>query len=405
MQVIGASKVFICDEKFSIIENGAIAFDEKIVEIGDYATLEKKYTKGDFYKDCVLLPSFVNPHIHFEFSNNTSDFLYGGFDKWLDSVMQQRDKVLSNNTQAIQNAINEQLASGVGSVGAISSYGDDRFALAKSPLKVVFFNEVIGSNPSAIDFLFSNFLQRLEASKELASSTFFPAIALHSPYSVHYILAKKVLSLAKAQNLPTSVHFLESKEERQWLEDSKGYFKNFYEKTLHIKDPKSLYSIEEFIELFQDMDTLFVHCLEANEKEIKQLMQSGNIVTCPKSNRLLNNKFLNLDSIDMTKLSIATDGKSSNNNLDYLDELRTALFGYSNKNCVDFAQTLLLNATLYGSKALRLNNGCLNENFDADFCLFEIPDIQHSHQSALQFILHAKQAKQVFINGKNVFNA
>lgn len=402
MKIVGASKVFICDENFKILEDSGIAIkEEKIVAIDDYKKLIQKYSNATkiFYKDCVLLPSFVNPHIHFEFSNNLANFTYGNFGNWLDSVMQKRDEVLNDNTNAILQAIHEQILSGVGSVGAISSYGDDMHSLINSPLKVVFFNEVIGSNPSAIDFLYSNFLQRLKNSMQHASINFIPAIALHSPYSVHFILAKKILSLAREKNLLTSVHFLESQEERQWLESSQGYFKKFYEKTLQVKDPKSLYSIQEFIELFKNMDTLFVHCLEANIKELSQLMQSGHIITCPKSNRLLNNKLLNLDHINMQKLSIATDGKSSNNNLNYLDELRTMLFSYPNRNCIDFAKEILLSATLYGARSLRLSNGSLQEGFFADFCIFKIPSLATSTQPALHFLLHAKEIQALYRNG------
>lgn len=399
-KVIGASKVFLCNENFDILENGAIAFNEKILEIGDFQTLASKYQNATFYEQRVLLPSFINPHIHFEFSNNTTAFVYGGFDKWLTSIMQNRDSILQENTQAIKDAIKEQLESGVGSVGAISSYGDDMIELAKSPLKVLFFNEIIGSNPSAVDFLYSNFLERLEASKKLATKKFIPSIALHSPYSVHYILAKKVIELAKRENLKTSVHFLESYQEREWLEKSSGWFKSFYEQTLNIKDAKSLYTIQDFLALFEGMDTLFVHCLFANKEELQSICKSGSVISCPRSNRLLNNKIFNLDSIPSEKISIATDGKSSNNNLNFLDELRYALFAYSTKDPLELSKALLLSSTNFAAKALRLNNGILQKNKDADFTLFEIPNITASSQEALQFILHAKKKEKIFINGE-----
>ncbi len=403
MQVVGASRIFICDKDFQILHNQAIAYDEKIREIGDFVTLKKKYNHGIFYDDCVLLPTFCNPHVHFEFSNNSTNFLYGGFDIWLDSVMQNRDAVLKDQHLMLEDSILETLKSGVGSVGAISSYGEDMHALAQSPLKVVYFNEVIGSNPSAVDFLYGNFLQRLEQSKTLSSQTFFPAIALHSPYSVHFILAKKVLEIARKENLKTSVHFLESHQERQWLEESKGYFKTFYEQTLQIKDPKSLYQIKDFLALFEGLDTLFVHCLFAKEAEIKQMLKTGSIVTCPRSNRLLNNKLLDLDALALEKISIATDGKSSNNNLNFLEELRCGLFGYAHKNCLEFSKDLLLSATYFGAKALRLNNGIIAKNYDADFSVFHIKNIKQSSQEALQFLLHATEAKTLTINGKTIF--
>lgn len=405
IRVIGASKVFLCNKTFDILDNGAIAFSDKILETGSFLELSKKYQNATFYTDCVLLPSFINPHIHFEFSKNTTSFVYGSFDKWLESVIKNRDAILQDNEAYLQEAIKEQLASGVGTVGAISSYGQDMLTLSESPLKVLFFNEIIGSNPSAIDFLYSNFLQRLESSKQLASKTFIPAVAIHSPYSVHFILAKKVLELAKKSNLKTSVHFLESAQEREWLEKSSGWFKDFYIKTLGIKDPKSLYQIKDFLELFRDIDALFIHCLFANQEEIKKICEYGSIVTCPKSNRLLNNKLLDLKNIPIKKVAIATDGKSSNNNLNFLDELRSALFSYHTYEPSKFSQTLILCATNHSAKNLGLNNGVLLPQKDADFSIFEIPEISLSKQESLQFLLHAKSVKKIFIEGKEIKNS
>lgn len=403
MQVIGASKIFLCDEKFHILENGGIAFEKgKIKDLGDYQKLCMQYGGGEFFENSVLLPTFTNPHIHFEFSANHANFLYGSFDKWLDSVMQKREDVLNDNTKAIKEAIGQQLDSGVGSVGAISSYGDDMEILASCPLKVVFFHEALGSNAATLDFLHQNFLQRLEHSKALQSESFFPGIALHSPYSVHFVFAKKLLELARKENYPTSVHFLESSIEREWLEHSSGWFLEFFKKTLQAKNPRSLYEIEEFIELFLGLDTLFVHCLHATESEISKLTQTGYIITCPRSNRLLNNKLFPLQQAPIHKILFATDGKSSNNNLNFLEELRTALFAYANEDLENLAKNLLLSATRYGAESLRLNSGSLCKGLDADFSIFEIEQITQSKQAPLQFLLQAQKAKALFINGKKI---
>lgn len=146
IKLIGASKVFICDEGFEIIDDGGVAFhtdhrENRIIEVGKYADLKQKYVDRVFYEDGIVMPSFVNAHIHFEFGNNISSFNYGGFDKWLTSVMQKRDDVLVDISKCVQDGIEEQLQSGVSSVGAISSYGNDAQMLADSPLRVVYFNE------------------------------------------------------------------------------------------------------------------------------------------------------------------------------------------------------------------------------------------------------------------------
>ena len=225
MQIIGASCIFLCDKEFVILKNAGLLFDSKIRAIGDYETLRQTHLDAEahFYEGGVILPTFANPHIHFEFSANETSFAYGGFDRWLDSVMAKRDDVLAHSTQAIKEGISEQIRSGVGMVGAISSYGDDLELLAQSQLKVVYFNEAIGSNPSAIDFLYSHILKRIDDSMQYKSPRFRPGLAIHSPYSVHYVLAKKLLKLARDSNLPTSVHFLESEFKARVAKKPIGY--------------------------------------------------------------------------------------------------------------------------------------------------------------------------------------
>lgn len=409
IKLIGGSKVFICDEGFEIIDDGGVAFhtdhrQNRIVEVGKYADLKQKYADAVFYEDGIVMPSFVNAHIHFEFGNNISSFNYGGFDKWLTSVMQKRDDVLVDISQCVQDGIEEQLQSGVASVGAISSYGNDAQILADSPLRVVYFNEAIGSTPSAIDFLYSNFLNRYGISKELKSDRFTPAIAIHSPYSVHSVLAKKVLQIAKKDNVLTSTHFLESVFERQWLEHSAGWFKDFYEGTLGVKFPRPLYTISEFCEMFDGLDSLFVHCLFANESELALISKSGSIVSCPRSNRLLNNAYIDIPTLQSLGINpiFATDGKSSNNNLNMLDELRSALFGYAQVDINELSKILILGATLYPSRALRLEGGVLKSGKWADISVFECPKISKSSQSPLQFLLHSQKVKTLYINGEQI---
>lgn len=404
MQIIGASCIFLCDKEFVILKNAGLLFDSKIRAIGDYETLRQTHLDAEahFYEGGVILPTFANPHIHFEFSANETSFAYGGFDRWLDSVMAKRDDVLAHSTQAIKEGISEQIRSGVGMVGAISSYGDDLELLAQSQLKVVYFNEAIGSNPSAIDFLYSHILKRIDDSMQYKSPRFRPGLAIHSPYSVHYVLAKKLLKLARDSNLPTSVHFLESEFEREWLESESGWFKQFYQKTLGVDNPRALYSIDEFLELFSGLDTLFVHTLAAKDNEWKKMCESGKIITCPRSNRLLNNRLLDIESVGLNNLAIATDGKSSNINLNYLDELRMMLFGYANYDCALFAKDILAMATREGALALGFDSGVLKEGMNADFSIFRINGILQENQEALGFLLHAKEAEAVYLDGINI---
>ena len=384
----------------------------------------------EFFSGCVLLPSLINAHIHFEFSSNSTSFVYGSFEGWLASVMSKRDSVLADMDKAIESTIEEQLDSGVGSVGAISSYGADMQALAQSALKVVYCSEVIGANPAALDMLLADFKARFLAARELASRSFFPAIALHAPYSVHSVLAKHIIAFAKEafskhtleSTRPThtitnpceisctlSAHFLESNAERVWLESKndaaapKGWFYDFYTQTLKIPSPAPYYTPQEFMELFYSMRASFVHCTALHPLESTFLAQQGySLITCPRSNRLLGGSMLDLKKLDSRQnLGIGTDGASSNANTCMLDELRAGLFGMGG-DLQALARVLLLAATRGGAKALGLANGTLESGRSADMAVFAIKGIADSTQPEVHFILLANKVHRLLINGEQV---
>lgn len=480
MRIIGASVMFVCDEQWSVVRNGGVAFEHGcIIENGEYEALVQKYMPEssantcEFFEDCVLLPALINAHIHFEFSSNSTSFAYGSFESWLASVMARRDDVLGSMQQSIESSINEQLDSGVGSVGAISSYGDDMEILAHSPLKVVYFSEVIGSNPAAVDMLFSHFKERFTRAMKLADTLdssatakecyelesrppssrahrFFPAIAIHSPYSVHSVLAKHVIAFGKEvfrekiaqecgldSGAPRSVinpcerscsfsaHFLESNAERVWLEsgecgldsgasgdcsaksspESGGWFYDFYTKTLGLNNPRPYYTIDSFMQQFWGERVAFVHGVAMTEAESRALIDSGaHLLTCPRSNRLLGGSMLKLQNLHSklaTRLGIGSDGASSNANTNMLDELRAGLFGMEYP-LDELARILLLAATRGNARALGLANGSLERGKSADMAVFAIKGIADSSQPAVHFIMLARSALRLYIDGEQV---
>lgn len=423
IEIVGAGLVFVCNEEFEIIHNGAIAFEsskDSILRVGAYEDLcaQFPHAKKHFSPHGVLLPALINAHIHFEFGAHLASFAYGDFGAWLDSLMAGRESVLHTERleSIITQGVNEQIQAGVGSVGAVSSYGEDMEILAHSPLRVVYFNEAIGSNEGVLDVLYSNLLARYEQARSFRSARFTPALALHSPYSVHTALARKVVALAIKEGAPLSAHFLESKQEREWLELSSGYFRGFFQRLAGIDNPCSFCTPLEFLELFRAAKGLpisFTHCLQVGSDEQAMIERlNASIITCPRSNRLLNNAYLPASLLDSQNLALGTDGKSSNHNVSLLDELRTALFAYPTQNLNALAKALLLAATRGGARALGLENGILAQGKSVDFALFEFEKLLYHanqaqnhtscNQAPLHFILHAASPTHLYINAKAV---
>lgn len=407
MKLIGASVVITCDNNFTIIKDGGILFDnKKIIKVGKFSDLKKdKLEETKFYDSCVITPALINSHIHFEFSKNHSMLKYGSFGEWLDSIMNNRDALMQDSTTHIKKAIKESMKSGVACVGAISSRAVDLDLLSQSELKVMFFNEIMGTNKDYFDSIKDDFNERVKKSKLLEDVNFKTAIALHSPYSLDIELAHYAIKKAIDNKMLVSTHFLESKEELSWLESNSGYFKGFFKHFFHNDDAESHYSKDSFLELFKKCETLFVHCLYLNNDDWDRISKlKADIISCPRSNRLLNNRYFNFLKAKDYKfpLIIATDGKSSNNSLNMLDEARCALFAYEKYNINNLAREILLAMTKNPAKRLKFNNGIIEKGKASDFAIFYVDDINSAEQIALNFILQAREVEDLYINGKRI---
>jgi len=403
----GANWLLTCDNNNTIIQDAGIVFDDKIIEVGNYLELKEKYPNIKHVEakvNSVLMPGLINSHVHMEFSSNKTTLQYGNFMDWLHSVIDKRDTLIEKaSTQVIQNQLTKMYKSGTTTIGAISSYGFEMEACINTPINVMFFNEVIGSKADMVDTLFADFNSRLGQSLSNQSKTFIPAIAIHSPYSVHPFLLRESLRVAKESKLSVSAHFLESTEEKEWLERDSGgfvsFFKNFLGQSTAVTNPM------EFLNQFKHLENLsFTHCVEANDEELSKIEELGaSINHCVTSNRLLNNSKLDISKIANINLSIGTDGLSSNNSLNMFDELRNAMMTHNNLALNELSSKLLKAATQGGALALGFNKGVLEKDKDADIILFNLPDeIENEENLATHIILHTKEVEKTIIGGEYV---
>ena len=400
MFLMNASYILTKDK---ILIDSAIVFDEHIKAIGKKDELLKKFPniKEIHLEDgSILMPGLINSHVHLEFSENSTELKYGSFMPWLYSVIEKRDELSEKcGSNCMKKVLERMLLSGTTTVGAISSWGFDLKPCAESNMKVIYFNEVIGSNPAAVDALWKHFLDRLEMSKKLASKTFTPAVAIHSPYAVHPVLVKKAVSIVKEQKLQLSTHFLESQAERDWLDNSDGEFVPFFKNFLNLN--KAHTTAKEFLENIKDTRSLVVHAGHASKDELETIKDSGHtVVHCPVSNRLLGNDRLDINNLDYL---CATDGLSSNTSLNLFDELKSALFIHNEKDLHKLAKKLIDSVTSRASASLNLNRGQIKEGFESDIIVLNTkrgtiaPEDLH-----LQILLQKFEVSHTFINGEKI---
>ena len=397
-----ANYILTINDKFEIIENGEVIFDKKIIKVGK--DLEKNIKTIDLGENSVLMPGLINTHTHLEFSANNTSLVYGDFITWLNSVILKRETLLNEcQNNCYQKAIKQMKKSGVVAFGEISSTGLDLEHIKNCDLKVVYFNEIIGSNPTAVDALYQDFLNRLKESQKYQNEKFIPAISIHSPYSVHPIVVKKALDIAKNENMLVSAHFMESKAEREWLDNNKGDFKLFFK--THLNQEKAITSAMEFLKQFENIKTHFIHCVWANEDELQKISSmNASIAHCPISNRLLNTGLLDIERIKNLNIpySVATDGLSSNYSLDLFKEIRASLLMHTGLHPKYLARDLLKSITINASNTLGLNNGSIEVGKYADMISFTLPNKVNIEDLPLQIILHTTEIEKMWINGEKI---
>jgi len=401
MQIITPHYIMLRDK---VVANLSVAFDKEIKKIAPFDELLDEFPEAKvttLREHSLLMPGLINAHVHIEFSKNKTELTYGDFLNWLYSVIENRaDLVNECGIECMSKAIDKMLANGITTFGAISSQAMDLEACAKAKQNVVFFNELIGSQATMADALFGDFIARLDASKMVQREGFYPAIAIHSPYSVHPVLVKKAVQMAKNENLKLTAHFMESIAEREWLDESKGDFKKFFEELL--SQTQSVGNADEFLSYFDDKETLLTHVTNANADELQTIAKHNHtIIHCPISNRLLGNPTLNIKALNEKHIRwiVATDGLSSNYDLDLFEEMKISLFMHSEAPLLEFAKALLDGVTIHAAEALGLNTGEITEGKNADMLVIDL-ESEPTKELPIHLILHRYNISKVYVNGK-----
>ena len=400
MQIITPHYILLKDK---VSTNLSIAFDKTIKKIAPFEELLDEYPDAKvttLRENSLLMPGLINAHVHIEFSGNKTELSYGNFMTWLYSVIENREELINGcNVECMTKAIDSMLDNGITTFGAISSHAMDLEACAKAKQNVVFFNELIGSQATMADALFTDFTARLNASKSVKREGFTPAIAIHSPYSVHPVLIRKAIEIVKAEKLPLTAHFMESQAERDWLDKSEGDFKGFFNDLL--KQKANVSDSHEFLANFYETPTLLTHGVQANDKELNAIANAKHtIIHCPISNRLLGNPTLNIKALNEKKIRwiVATDGLSSNYKLDLFEEMKISLFMHPSAPLLEFANALLRGVTIDAAEALGLNTGEIVEGKNADMIVLDL-DKEPTEELAIHLILHRYNISKVYVNG------
>lgn len=217
----------------------------------------------------------------------------------------------------------------------------------------------------------------------------------HAPYTCTNRYLAKVIELAKENKIQIHMHLAETQGEVDTCIKEKG---------------KTPIQLMDSLGMFE-LPTVAAHCVYVNDKDI-EIMATKHVAVAhnPQSNLKLSSGIAPIKEMleKGVLVSVGTDGPSSNNNLDMLEEIRTMTYLAKGKNLIPTvipANQALELGTYNGAKALGFENvGKLEKDFNADIVLYKLNEPywfpRHNLVSNLIYAASSNDVDTVIVDGK-----
>ncbi|RVU54910.1 amidohydrolase [Anaerosphaera multitolerans] len=355
--------------------------------------------KADKIIDCsgkLAVPAYTNGHTHLGMTmmRNLADDL--DLNTWLnEKIWPVEDKLTSEDIYwASMLSIVENIKSGVGTVYDMY-YSMDRVSdgIIESGIRGVLTRgmmDISGGGDERIDEL-------LELYKNYHNSGNGRVKIVPAPHSIYtcskeYLI--KLMDIAASFDGVINTHLSETKKE---VEDCLKE---------HSTTPaKYLNDLGMF-----DLKVVAAHCVHLTDEEIDLISEKDVYpIYNPSSNLKLASGFAPIDEMlkKGIKLGIGTDGSSSNNNQDLIEEMH---IGSIVNKAVTLDATsvpaieILKMATLNGGKLTGFNNGIIVENALADIALYDLNALgftpKNNMISALCYSTNSNYVTDLIVDGK-----
>jgi len=385
-------------------ETATIAIDKGlIIEIDSDEKIANKYLGISVLEadGKYILPGFVNSHTHVPMSyfKGLADDL--PLMEWLSEHIWPIEKHFIAKDfvkDASMHGIAELIKNGVTTFSDMYFYGDQTAESAKK----IGIRGVIGEG--VLDFPTANYQNSAEiltyiekmAEKYKADELINFAVAPHAIYTCGAESLQKAAKLARKLDLLYHIHVSETQHE---VNES---IKNFGKRPVHYLNDLGVL----------EQKTVFAHGVWVDEEEQKILAKKNISVAINSSSNLkLASGFAPIKSYleNRVNLTLATDGVSSNNQLNMLQEisltskLHKAL---NNDPTLLPAQQIIQMATQNGADALHLNTGRIEVGKLADLITVYMSEVGsaplYNIFSHLAYSTNSHQIKDAIVNGKIV---
>jgi cytosine/adenosine deaminase-related metal-dependent hydrolase len=281
----------------------------------------------------VVLPGLVNAHTHLELSALRGRVPGGaGFVPWVEQLIGVRAELgPEQDTQAVQDAVQELDDCGTAAVGEVTNTLAAVRMLASRGIVGCVFHEVFGVEKEPLERRVDAMPRTVEEqvgswpSRDLAY-----APAVHTLYTTHADVVRRLLRDARDRGQRTSVHLAEHAAERRFLEHGDGPIPEWFEARLKLRRDLLEWPGESPVAFADELGALAphvlaVHLTDARAEELELVARRGNpVVFCPRSNLFIETRLPPLLAARAAGLlpALGTDSLASNASLDVLAEAR-----------------------------------------------------------------------------------
>ena len=274
----------------------------------------------------IIIPGFVNCHCHLELSHLKgvieSGFGLGDFLMNIRSLRNYREEEI---IEALVNADRAMYNNGISLCADICNTSLTFGTKKKSSICYINLLEVFGidSKKAAVRFREISNLAEKAAEAGLRFS-----LVPHTPYSVSLPLFR-MLKDHTQDNEVTSIHFMETEGERQFLEDHSGPVEKSYRESRLLPDTLDIpgdHVSTILDEVTSSGNLILVHNTFADEATVRKVNKRVNTYwcLCPASNMYIEKKLPPVEMLMASgcRIVTGTDSLASNTELDILSELK-----------------------------------------------------------------------------------
>ncbi|SHI43300.1 amidohydrolase [Lutispora thermophila] len=399
--LINAS-VITCDENGTVIKDGAVGIKDGII---DYAgpvqgVLAENYERVINIKGKAIMPGFVNAHNHAAmtmFRNYADDLKL--MDWLFNKIFPLEDKLTEEDAYwASSLAMLEMIKGGTTAFCDMYMFMDKTAeAVAQCGMRAALGRGLQGESVEGPDHRVSEALALYKNFHNSCNGRIRVNLAAHSVYTCSFPYLEKVARLAREIKADIHIHLSETTDE------VKNCIEKYGVSPVKLADKAGLLSER----------TIAAHCVVVDEEDMELLKEKKvNVVHNPGSNMKLASGIAPIKAMADLGINIAlgTDGASSNNNLDMLEEMRAATYLQKvitkDPTALPVDQVLRM-ATVNGARALGFDNvGEIKKGVAADLIVINTDKPwyypKYNEKSAIVYSGNFSDVEFVIIDGNIV---